>query len=137
MIRISKTRAAGLGVVAGIGGAAYLYAALSSPVTVPASAATPMSTSAPVVVYRDCTPPAVLEGLECVTHVVTTVAAPAPDPAAVPVLPAVPAAPGAQGTPAAPAVPRHDDSDDRDRDSDSDDHGSDDHGDHNDDHDDD
>ena len=77
MIWISRTRAAGLGVIAGIGGAAYLYAALASPVTVPASASTPVSTAAPVVVYRDCTPPAVLEGQECVTHVVTTVPAPA------------------------------------------------------------
>ena len=83
------TKAAGVGALAGLALSGFLYASLA-PGIQPAAATTPVKTVAtaePVVLLRDCTPPAVLEGEVCVTHVTETVAV-----AAAPVAPA-PAAP--------------------------------------------
>lgn len=85
----------GLGGAAGAACAAVLWSSLGTPAspvasTLPVTA--PLSTASTSTIYLDCTPPAQLEGEECVTHVVeTTVAAPA---AAAAVVPAV-AAPAA------------------------------------------
>lgn len=91
-------------VVVGLGGAgaAYQFTAVDTeePAAAPAPAATPAQASpqqATRARWAPCTPPAVLEGNECVTDVVRTVTVPAEAPAA----PASPAAPA----PAAPDAP--------------------------------
>ncbi len=119
----------GLGGAVGAACAAVLWSSLGSPAspvasTLPVTA--PLSTASTSTIYLDCTPPALFEGEECVTHVVeTTVATPTAG-AAVPAV-AAPAAgtasptsprPSTASTPvsttAASTSPHHDDDDDDD-----------------------
>ncbi|HMT32638.1 MAG TPA: hypothetical protein PKA99_08415, partial [Dermatophilaceae bacterium] len=95
-----QAKAAGVGALAGLAISGFLYSSLApmqpAAATTPAAVTTPAE---PVVVLRDCTPPAVLEGEVCVTHVpAPVVAVPAAGIGANSPVPPIPAAPTGANT---------------------------------------